>query len=764
MKSKFFFCLLTILSLLSCKNNTSGDPSGHASNSLVDDLMSKMTIEEKIGQLNLVTPGGTVTGEIVSKDVESKIKEGKVGGIFGIRGADKTRRVQEIAVKETRLHIPLIIGLDVIHGHQTIMPIPLGLSCSWDMELIKETARTAAKEATADGIMWAYSPMVDIARDPRWGRIAEGAGEDPFLGSRIAAAMVHGLQGDRLDDPTTMMACVKHYAAYGAAEGGRDYAAGDMSTLKLLNEYLPPYHAAVDAGAGSIMNSFNVVDYVPATANQKLLKEILIKDWGFKGLVVTDYTSLSEMINHGMGDLQKVSELAIKAGVDMDMVAEGFLNTLKKSLDEKKVSEDDINRACRNILIAKQKLGLFEDPYKYFDTTRAKKDILSPENRAVARKAAAQSFVLLKNENNILPLKKSGKIALVGPLADSRRNMCGTWSVSADFDKAVTVIEGIKNTVGDKATIRYAKGANLTDDTTLAKHVNVFGLEADIDKKSPEALLNEAVSIARQSDVVIAVVGEAADMTGEASSMAYISLQPSQRKLLEALKKTGKPIVMVLYNGRPMCLPWEDKNMNAILDVWFGGTEGGNAVADVLFGDASPKGRLTTSFPVTEGQIPVYHAMLNTGRPYNNEPFPKFKSNYLDLTNDPLYPFGYGLTYSTIQYGEPTISNTTLHSGGTIQVTTQITNTGKSEATETVQMYIHDLVGTIARPKKELKGFQQINLKPGESKSVSFTIDESLLKFYNSQFVYGGEAGDFDVYLGPNARDGKKVRFSLKLD
>jgi beta-glucosidase len=769
----------TVLSflLINCKIKPSSETNTTSTASAyVDELMKKMTIEEKIGQLNLLTPGGAVTGAVVSQDVESKIKAGKVGGIFGIRGADKTRQAQEIAVKQSRLGIPLIIGMDVIHGHQTMMPIPLGLSCTWDMNLIEQSAIIAAKEASADGIMWAFSPMVDIARDPRWGRISEGSGEDPFLGSLIAQAMVTGYQGNLSDpssnnpDPTHILACVKHYAAYGAAEGGRDYAASDMSKLRLLNEYLPTYKAAVDAGVASVMNSFNVVDYTPATANDYLLKEILRNQWGFKGLVVTDYTSINEMSNHGIGDLQEVSRRALKAGVDMDMVGEGYLTTLKKSLDEKKVTEQEINDACKRILIAKYHLGLFNDPYRYFDTIRAKRDILSAEHRAFARKAAAKSFVLLKNTrlpgqaHDLLPLKKTGKIAVIGPLADSRRNMLGTWSVSGDPDKAVTVLEGIKSTVGDGATLRYAKGANLSDDTTFTKKVNVFGPEIVIDKRSPGAMLDEAISIAKQSDVIIAVVGEAADMTGEASSMAHIGLQSSQVKLLEALKKTGKPIVMVLYNGRPMTLLWESKNMDAILDVWFGGTEGGNAVADVLFGDMAPEGKLTTSFPVTEGQIPVYHAMLNTGRPYNGEAFSKFKSNYLDIPNEPLYPFGYGLHYTTFNYGEPGISNTVLQGGGKLNANIQISNTGSLESTETVQMYIRDVVGSISRPMKELKGFQRITLKPGENRIVNFAIDESLLKFYNSNLVYGSEPGQFEILIGPNSRDTKKVSFELKLD
>ncbi|MEO5581263.1 MAG: beta-glucosidase BglX [Saprospiraceae bacterium] len=761
----------TSLFLMNCKNKPTSETNNTSSASAyVEELMKKMTIEERIGQLNLLTPGGAVTGAVVSKDVESKIKAGQVGGIFGIRGADKTRQAQEIAVKQSRLGIPLIIGMDVIHGHQTMMPIPLGLSCSWDINLIEQSARIAAKEASADGIMWAFSPMVDIARDPRWGRISEGSGEDPFLGSLIAQAMVRGYQGDLSNplskgtDPTHILACVKHYAAYGAVEGGRDYAAGDMSKLRLLNEYLPTYKAAVDAGVASVMNSFNVVDYVPATANDYLLKEILRNQWGFKGFVVTDYTSINEMSNHGIGDLQQVSLRALKAGVDMDMVGEGFLTTLKKSLDEKKVTVQEINDACKRILIAKYQLGLFDDPYRYFDTIRARQDILSADHRAFARKAACKSFVLLKNEHDLLPLKKSGKIAVIGPLADSRRNMLGTWSVSGDPDKSITVIEGIKSVAGDAATVRYAKGSNLSDDTTFTKKVNVFGPEILIDKRSPAAMLDEAISVAKQSDIIIAVVGEAADMTGEASSMAHIGLQASQIRLLEALKKTGKPIVMVLFNGRPMTLQWESKNMDAILDVWFGGTEGGNAVADVLFGDIDPEGKLTTSFPVAEGQIPVYHAMLNTGRPYSGEAFSKFKSNYLDIQNDPLYPFGYGLHYTTFNYGEPGINNTVLQGGGKVMANIQISNTGSRESAEIVQLYIRDVVGSISRPMKELKGFQRILLKPGENKTVSFTIDESMLKFYNSSLVYGSEPGQFEVFIGPNSRDTRKVSFELKLD
>jgi beta-glucosidase len=728
----------------------------------VDELMAKMTLEEKIGQLNLLTPGGAVTGEVVSKNVSEKIRAGNVGGIFGIRGAADMRKIQEMAVKESRLGIPLITGMDVIHGHQTVLPIPLALSTSWDMELLEECARMAAREATADGIMWNFSPMVDISRDPRWGRIAESAGEDPFLGAKIAEAMVKGYQGEDLADPLTMMACVKHFAAYGAAEGGRDYATVDMSNVRLFNEYLPPYKAAVDAGVGSIMTSFNVIDYLPASANNELFNKILRKHWGFDGFVVTDYTAINEMVNHGIGDLQEVSAQALKAGIDMDMVGEGFLTTLKKSVEAGQVSERDIDQACERVLLAKEKLGLLDDPYRYFDEERAQKEILSESNRAFARRVATQSQVLLKNDKNLLPLAKKGTIAVVGPLADSRRNMMGTWSVSGDFDKSVTVLEGIRNVVGNGATIRYAKGANISDDPVFAKKVNAFGEEIRIDERTPDAMLKEAVQIARNSDVIVAVMGEAADMTGEASSMADIGLQPSQKRLLEALKATGKPIVMVLFNGRPITLTWENEQMDAILDVWFGGIEAGNGVADVLFGDASPSGKLTASFPVSVGQIPVYHSMLNTGRPYRGEEASKFKSNYLDIPNEPLYPFGYGLTYTTFEYSGLSISAGELERGGSLTVEVTVKNTGKRAGSEIVQLYIRDVVGSISRPMKELKGFEKIRLEPGASKTVTFTIDEELLKFYDYDLNYVAESGDFQVFVGPNSRDAEMKEFILK--
>lgn len=728
----------------------------------VDSLLSKMTVDEKIGQLNLVTQGGAVTGAVISKDVEQKIRNGQVGGIFGSRSASKMRNIQEIAVKESRLGIPLLTAMDVIHGHQTIFPIPLGLSCTWDPELFEEIARTAAREATADGIMWNFSPMVDVSRDPRWGRIAESGGEDPFLGAKIAAAMVRGYQQDDLADPTTMLACVKHFAAYGAPEGGRDYATVDMSRVRLHNEYLPPYKAAVDAGVGSVMTSFNVVDYIPVSASKYLFQTVLREKWGFDGFVVTDYTSINEMIAHGLGDLQKVSALALQAGIDMDMVGEGFVSTLKKSLEEGLITEEQIDQACRRILIAKERLGLFEDPYRYFDESRAPKEILSEKNRAFSREVAGKSAVLLKNEGNVLPLSKSAKIALIGPLADNQRNMLGTWSVSGDYTKSITVKQGMESLLSNGGRISYAKGANISDDPEFAKRVNAFGQEIVIDERSPEEMIDEAVEIAEDADVIVAVMGEAADMSGESSSMAYIGLQPSQVRLLKALKETGKPIVLVLFNGRPMTLTWEDENMDAILDVWHPGTEAGNAVADVLFGDVNPSGKLTTSFPVAVGQIPVYHSMLNSGRPYDGGDSPKFKSNYLDIPNEPLYPFGYGLSYTQFEYGKPNLSGTEMSKDGKLTLSVTVKNTGNREGNEIVQLYIRDVVGSISRPMKELKGFDKIMLKPGEKKTVRFDIDESLLQFCNSDLQWVVEPGAFEVFVGPNSRDVQMLSFEYK--
>jgi len=722
-------------------------------NTYVNGLLSKMTLDEKIGQLNLVTIGAATTGSVVNKGVEEKIKTGAIGGVFGIWGADQVKQIQDLAVKSTRLHIPLIFGLDVIHGHRTIFPIPLGLSATWDMSLIKRSAQIAAKEATAEGLNWVYSPMVDIARDPRWGRISEGSGEDSWYGSQVAKAMVQGYQGSSMKNADAVMACVKHFALYGGAEAGREYNTVDMSRIKMYQDYLPPYKAAVDAGAGSFMSSFNTVDGVPATGNQWLLTDVLRKQWGFKGFVVSDYTAVNEMTAHGLGDLQTVSALALKAGLDMDMVGEGFLTTLKKSLTAGKVTQQEIDLACRRVLEAKYKLGLFDNPYKSIDATREAKDVLTTENRTEARNITKHSFVLLKNSAQTLPLKKTGSIALVGPLANNQRDMLGTWVVAGDWQKSISVMQGIKNVVGDGVTINYAKGANITEDSLFIQRLNFFGQQmVTIDPKPADELLKEAVDAAKKSDVIVAVVGESQSMSGESSSRSDIDIPETQKNMLKELAKLGKPLVIVLFNGRPLTLTWEDKHASAILDVWAPGTEAGNAVADVLFGDYNPAGKITATFPRSVGQIPIYYNHKNTGRPYTNGPS-KFKSNYLDISNDPLYPFGYGLSYTTFGYSDVKLSKTTLKGNESLTATVTVTNTGKYAGEEVVQLYISDPVASISRSVKELKDFKKISLQPGEQKEVSFTVTPDELKFYNSQLKYDWEPGKFIIQIGTNSSD-----------
>lgn len=749
-----------ILMLYSCSNNkmSSGDPE---MDRFIDNLMKQMTIEEKIGQLNLPTAGQIVTGQAESSDIATKIKEGKVGGLFNIKGVAKIRDVQRVAVEESRLKIPLIFGMDVIHGYETGFPIPLGLAASWDMAAIEQSAHIAAIEATADGICWTFSPMVDLCRDPRWGRIAEGSGEDAFLGGEIAKAMVRGYQGPDLKANNTMMACVKHYALYGASEAGRDYNTTDMSRVRMYNEYLPPYHAAVEAGVGSVMASFNEVDGVPATANHFLLTEVLRDQWGFKGFVVSDYTGITEMVDHGIGDQKAVAARALAAGLDMDMVSESFLTTLQKSLTEGKVTEAEISAACRRILEAKYKLGLFEDPYKYCDEKRASSEIYNDEHRAIARKTAAESFVLLKNES-ILPIKKQGTIALVGPLADSRANMPGTWSVAVDFSKPASLREALITAVGDKARIVYAKGSNLVSDPELEKRATLFGRRLKPDNRSEQEMLNEALQAARGADVIVAALGEASEMSGESSSRSDINMPDVQQRLLQALLKTGKPVVLVLFTGRPLTIPWENANTPAILNVWFGGTEAAPAITDVLFGDVNPSGKLPVTFPQNIGQVPIFYNHKNTGRPLaEGKWFEKFRSNYLDVSNEPLYPFGYGLSYTTFEYGDVTLSATSMTASETLTASIKVTNTGKVAGKEVVQLYVRDLVGSVTRPVKELKGFEKISLEPGESKTVSFPITTEMLKFYNYDLKHVWEPGDFDVMIGGNSRDVKTARFTL---
>jgi len=751
------FLLLTI-AFSGAYAQVRGTKSGNGMDAFITTLMSKMTLEEKIGQLNLPSAGEFTTGTATNSDIGKNVKEGRVGGLFNIKGVEKIKAIQKVAVEESRMKIPMLFGMDVIHGYETTFPIPLGLSCTWDMKAIEQSARIAAVEASADGISWTFSPMVDIARDPRWGRVSEGNGEDPYLGSQIARAMVKGYQGDYSQN-TNIMACVKHYALYGAAEAGRDYNTVDMSHLRMYNEYFPPYKAAVDAGVGSVMASFNVVDGIPATGNRWLLTDVLRKQWGFNGFVVTDYTGINEMIDHGMGDLQAVSALALKAGVDMDMVGEGFLKTLKQSLAEKKVTIAEINAACRNVLVAKYKLGLFTDPYKYCDEQRAKTEIYTPEHRKVARQIAAESFVLLKNDKDVLPLKKSGRIALVGPLADAANNMAGTWSVATVQDRSVSVLKGLRSVLGNNANVVYAKGCNLTGDAGLEERTTLFGktLNRERDTRTPEAMREEALKIANASDVIVAAMGESAEFSGESASRTDLDIPKVQQDLLKALLKTGKPVVLVLFTGRPLTLNWEQQKLPAILNVWFGGSEAGAAIADVLFGDVNPSGKLTMSFPQNVGQIPLYYAHLNTGRPLpDGKWFQKFRSNYLDVSNDPLYPFGYGLSYTTFTYGDLTLSGKAPKGNRPLKASITLTNSGKYDGAEVVQLYIRDVVGSVSRPVKELKGFQKVWLKAGESKTVSFDITTEDLKFYNSQLKYDWEPGAFEIMIGGNSRDVKK--------
>lgn len=723
----------------------------------VDALMKKMTLEEKLGQLNLPGSGDIVTGQAKSSDIAGKIRKGQVGGLFNIKGVDKIREVQRIAVEESRLKIPMIFGMDVIHGYRTTFPIPLGLSCTWNMQAVEQSARIAAQEATADGICWTFSPMVDIARDARWGRIAEGAGEDPYLGSQVAQAMVRGYQGNDLRANNTMLSCVKHYALYGAAEAGRDYNTTDMSRIRMFNDYLPPYKAAVDAGVGSVMASFNEVDGIPATGNKFLMTDVLRKMWGFKGFVVTDYTGINEMIDHGMGDLQTVSALALKAGIDMDMVGEGLLTTTKKSLAEGKVKMADIDRACRLVLEAKYKLGLFDDPYKYANPARVATDILTAQNKTAARSIAAESFVLLKNEGGILPLKKSGTIAVIGPLGNDQPNLAGTWAVATEPKDVVTVKDGLQAALGNNGTVLYARGSRFSYDDAFEKRGTMFGREAGNYTMSDADMLKEALDVAAKSDVIVATIGEASEMSGESSSRADISIPDAQVDLLKTLLKTGKPVVLCLFAGRPMTIKWESEHVPAILNVWFGGTEAGNAIADVLFGQTNPSGKLTTSFPQNVGQLPLYYAHKNTGRPLGKW-FEKFRSNYLDVSNDPVYPFGYGLSYTTFNYGDIKVSSSNIKGNQTLTASVTITNTGKYDGKETVQLYIRDLVGSVTRPVKELKGFQKIFLKAGESKTVSFNITTNDLRFYNNDLKYDWEPGEFEIMIGANSNDVKKIK------
>lgn len=767
--TKTIYCafFLIVLGLVSCKdtnqNHGDNDSAENRFDEQIDSLIGIMTLEEKLGQLNLPSSGDITTGASKSSNIAKKIAEGKVGGLFNIKGVEKIKEVQKLALEESRLKIPLLFAMDVIHGYETTFPIPLGLSSSWDMDMIKKTAQVAAKEASADGICWTFSPMVDISRDPRWGRISEGSGEDVYLGSKIAKAMVEGYQGTDLSKNNTLLACVKHFALYGAPEAGRDYNTVDMSRIRMFNEYMQPYKAAVDAGVGTVMIAFNEIDGIPATGNKWLINDVLRENWGFDGFVVTDYTAIEEMEYHGIGTFQQVSAQALKAGVDMDMVSDGFLTTLQKSLDEGLVSMDDIDTAVKRILRAKYEVGLFDDPYRYCNVNRRENEVYTDEHRAFARKVGAESMVLLKNENQLLPLKKSGTIALIGPLANTAVNMAGTWSVATKQKNSTPLLEGLKEVAGGKVKILHAKGSNVEYDLELEKRITMFGKDIPRDGRTDKQLLDEALAIARKADVIVAALGEPAERSGESSSITNLQIPTVQQDLLDALLKTGKPVVLVLFTGRPLAITKENEKVPAILNVWFPGSEAGLAISDVLFGDVNPSGKLTATWPMNVGQVPIFYNHKNTGRPLGNKEgrFEKFKSNYLDVRNEPLYPFGYGLSYTTFDYGNLQLSTNQINTDGSLEVSVDVTNSGDFDGKEVVQLYIRDVVGSVTRPVKELKGFEKVEIKKGETKTVTFSISVKDLEFYNYDLDLVAEPGEFQVFVGTNSDAQLMATFEL---
>jgi len=717
----------------------------------VADLMSRMTLKEKIGQLNLLTSGWDVTGPTLREGYRKDIRAGNVGAIFNAHTSAYTRSLQELAVEETRIGIPLLFGYDVIHGYKTIFPISLGEAASWDLAAVEEAARVAAVEASAAGVNWTFAPMVDIARDPRWGRISEGAGEDPYLGSEVARARVRGFQGNDLAAVDTVIATAKHYAAYGQAQAGRDYHTTDMSLRELWDTYLPPFRAASEAGVATYMTAFNELNGVPATASHYLLTDILKTRWRFHGFVVSDYTSVNELVPHGFArDEKHAAELAINAGMDMDMQGASFLSNLAELVEEGRVGIDTIDEAVTRILEMKYRLGLFADPFLYSDEDREAAAIYATEHLEAARDMARRSMVLLKNERGVLPLGDGVKsLAIIGPLADSEADMIGSWSAAGEReDRPVTLLEGIKARVGDTIGVHYEKGAS-------------YRL-GDTDRSGFDA----ALAAAGRADVIIAAMGESAGMSGEAASRTSLELPGTQQELLEELRKLGKPIVLVLMNGRPLSIGWADENVHAILETWYAGTEGGHAIADVLFGDYNPSGKLPVTFPRNVGQVPIYYNMKNTGRPYGvgAESEQKYRSRYLDTPNTPLYPFGYGLSYTEFEYSDMTLDRKSMGAGGTIIVTVHVSNAGEVDGEEVVQLYTRDLVGSVTRPVRELKGFEKVFLKKGESRQVQFEVTPADLAFHRQDMSYGAEAGEFRVFTGGNSVDLLEASFRLTDD
>ncbi len=742
---------LSVVLFGSCRNQATEDAQMRA---FVDKLMAQMTLEEKLGQLNLPVGGDIVTGEARSSHSAEAIRQGKVGGLFNLKGAAAIRDVQRIAVEQSRLGIPLLFGMDVIHGYETVFPLPLALSCSWDLQAIERSAQIAAREATADGICWTFSPMVDICHDGRWGRISEGSGEDPYLGSRIAEAMVKGYQGASLSDKETMMACVKHFALYGAVEAGREYNNVYPDDYHAFNEYMQPYKAAVDAGAGSVMAAFNTVHGVPSMGNKWLLTDLLREQWGFDGFVVSDYTSVRHMAENGVNfSLEDGAIQCLEAGLDMDMVSEGFV-ALANAVREGRCSRQAVDDACRRILEAKYKLGLFDDPYLYCDPTRREAVILCDEHRAEARRIAGECMVLLKNENELLPLQRKGTIALIGPLADARNNMAGTWSVAAVPGRYKTVKEGLEDALrGTGARLLYAKGSNLMYDARMEAIATIFGHEMR-DSRSDAAMRQEALSIARKADIIIAAMGEASEMSGECASRVNLEMPDAQHDLLVELSNLGKPIVLVHFAGRPTVLNWETEHLPVILESWFSGSETGDAIADVLFGEVNPSGKLTVQLPRHVGQYPFSYRQMRTSRPNEGGEFAKYSTCYADVSSKPLYPFGYGLSYTHFAYSDFYLTDSVMPLDGSVEVHVTITNTGSRAGAEVVQLYIGDRQARGVRPYRELRGFERIELAAGESREVVFTLNAERMGYYEpADLKWTLEAGDIEVMVGANSRD-----------
>ena len=729
----------------------------------INHLISQMTEAEKIGQLRLISIGP----EMPHEKIREEIAAGRIGGTFNSRTAPENRPMQDAAMR-SRLKIPMFFAYDTVHGERTIFPIGLGMAATWDMDAIAKVGRTAAIEAAADALDMTFAPMVDIARDPRWGRTSEGFGEDTYLTSKIGQVMVRSFQGSSPANPDSIMAIVKHFALYGAVEGGRDYNTVDMSLPKMYNDYLPPYRAALDAGAGGVMVALNSINGVPATSNTWLMNDLLRKEWGFKGVTISDHGAIQELIRHGVArDGREAAKLAIKAGIDMSMNDTLYGEELPGLLKSGEVTQRELDQAVREVLGAKYDMGLFKDPYVRIGKAETDlKDYYGNDrlHREAARDVARRSLVLLENRNQTLPLKKAGTIALVGPLADAPIDMMGSWAADGKPVHSVTVREGLRRAVEGKAKLVYAKGSNVTGDKAILDYLNFLNFDAPEivdDPRPPAVLIDEAVKAARQSDVVVAVVGESRGMSHESSSRTTLEIPASQRELIKALKATGKPLVLVLMNGRPLALVKEDQQADALLETWFAGTEGGNAIADVLFGDYNPSGKLPMSFPRSVGQIPVYYSHLNTGRPYNADKPNKYTSRYFDEANGPLYPFGYGLSYTTFKVSDVKMSAPTLKRGGKVTASVEVTNTGKRDGATVIQMYVQDVTASMSRPVKQLRGFEKVDLKPGETKTVSFPIDVDALKFWNQQMKYDAEPGKFNVFIGVDSARVNKGEFDL---